>query len=35
MLIASRYRARLAETEDDVLRCQRLRYLAFIEGGTK
>jgi putative hemolysin len=31
MLIGSRYRTRLAETDDDVLRCQRLRYLAFIE----
>lgn len=31
MLIGGRFRARLAETRDDVLACQRLRYLAFIE----
>jgi putative hemolysin len=31
MLLGGRYRARLAETPDDVLACQRLRYLAFIE----
>ena len=28
---AGKFRARLAETEADVRRCQRLRYLAFIE----
>ncbi len=26
-----KYKARLAETEADVIRCQQLRYLAFIE----
>jgi putative hemolysin len=31
MLTGGRYRARLAETPEDVLACQRLRYLAFIE----
>jgi putative hemolysin len=31
MLIGGRYRAKLAETPEDVLACQRLRYLAFIE----
>ena len=31
MLIGLRYRAKLAETDEDVLACQRLRYLAFIE----
>lgn len=31
MPIGSRYRTRLAETEGDLVRCQRLRYLAFIE----
>jgi L-ornithine Nalpha-acyltransferase len=31
MHIGSRYRTRLAETDDDVVRCQRLRHLAFIE----
>jgi L-ornithine Nalpha-acyltransferase len=31
MFIGGRYRARLADTRDDVVACQRLRYLAFIE----
>ena len=26
-----KYKARLAETDADVIRCQQLRYLAFIE----
>ncbi len=30
-LLGGRLRARLAETEEDVLACQRLRYLTFIE----
>jgi L-ornithine Nalpha-acyltransferase len=29
---AGKYRARLAETDADVIGCQQLRYLAFIEG---
>ncbi|MFQ5566573.1 MAG: GNAT family N-acetyltransferase, partial [Paracoccaceae bacterium] len=28
---AGKYRARLAETGADVIRCQQLRYLAFVE----
>jgi L-ornithine Nalpha-acyltransferase len=31
MLIGGRYRAKLAQTRADVLACQQLRYLAFIE----
>ena len=30
-VLAGRYRARLAETREDVMACQRLRYLAFVE----
>ena len=30
--IRGRYKARRAETQDDVLACQQLRYLTFIEG---
>ena len=31
ILIGGRYKARLAETADDVRQCQRLRYLGFIQ----
>lgn len=31
MLMGGRYRARLAETREDVVACQQLRYLTFIE----
>jgi putative hemolysin len=31
LFFPAKYRARIAETQDDVIACQRLRYLAFIE----